>query len=339
MASLAEIRARLQEQEQKTGRTGGGDGAIYPFWNIPEGTTATIRFLPDGDSNNTFFWLERQMIRLTFPGVKGSDEGRTIGVQVPCVEMWGDSCPILAEVRPWFKDKSMEDLGRKYWKKRSYLFQGFVTSNPLNEESEPENPVRRFIINPSIFKIIKGALMDPEMENIPTDYMNGTDFRLIKTTKGQYADYSTSNWARKERSLNEQELEAVQKHGLFNLNDFMPKRPSKDELVLIKEMFEASVNGELFDQDRWGAFYRGGSGGNSPARAAAGTDDTDDEPAAPVSRPTPVAAPAPVRAAAPAPVRTAAPAPVRAAAPAKEEAKKSNVDDILKMIRERKAQG
>lgn len=327
MASLAEIRARLQEQEQKTGRTGGGDSAIYPFWNIPEGTTATIRFLPDGDSSNTFFWLERQMIRLTFPGVKGGDEGRAIGVQVPCVEMWGDSCPILAEVRPWFKDKSLEDLGRKYWKKRSYLFQGFVTSNPLNEESEPENPIRRFIINPSIFNIIKGALMDPEMENIPTDYMNGTDFRLIKTTKGQYADYSTSNWARKERSLNEQELEAIQKHGLFNLNDFMPKRPSKDELVQIKEMFEASVNGELFDQDRWGAFYRGGSGGNSPARAAAGAaDDMDDEPAA---RPAAVSRPAPA----------AAPAPVQAAAPAKEEAKKSNVDDILKMIRERKAQG
>lgn len=324
MASLAEIRARLQEQEQKTGRTGGGDSAIYPFWNIPEGTTATIRFLPDGDPNNTFFWLERQMIRLTFPGVKGGDEGRAIGVQVPCVEMWGDSCPILAEVRPWFKDKSLEDLGRKYWKKRSYLFQGFVTSNPLNEESEPENPIRRFIINPSIFNIIKGALMDPEMENIPTDYMNGTDFRLIKTTKGQYADYSTSNWARKERSLNEQELEAIQKHGLFNLNDFMPKRPTKDELVLIKEMFEASVNGELFDQDRWGAFYRGASGGgNSPTRAASAADDMDDEPATPVARPAPVAAPEPVQ----------------AAAPAKEEAKKSNVDDILKMIRERKAQG
>jgi hypothetical protein len=153
--------------------------------------------------------------------------------------------------------------------------------------------------------------------------MNGTDFRLIKTTKGQYADYSTSNWARKERGLNEQELEAVSKHSLFNLNDFMPKRPSKDELVLIKEMFEASVNGELFDQDRWGSFYRSGGGGNSPARAAVVTD-VDDEPVVA----TPVARPAPT------------PAPV-AAAPAeapKEEGKKTNVDDILKMIRERKTQ-
>ena len=323
MASLAEIRARLQEQEQKSGgKSGGGDSAIYPFWNIPEGTTATLRFLPDGDANNTFFWLERQMIRLPFPGVKGGDEGRAIAVQVPCVEMWGDKCPILAEVRPWFKDKSLEDLGRRYWKKKSYIFQGFVTSNPLNEENEPENPVRRFIINPSIFNIIKAALMDPEMENTPTDLTNGTDFRLIKTTKGQYDDYSTSNWARKERGLNEQELEAIQKHGLFNLNDFMPKKPTSDELVLIKEMFEASVNGELFDQDRWGAFYRSGGGGNSPARTPApAADDMDDESAAPA----PASRPAP-----------AAPAP--AAPAAKEEGKKANVDDILKMIRERKTQ-
>jgi hypothetical protein len=323
MASLAEIRARLQEQDTKTGKSGGGDSAIYPFWNIPEGTTATIRFLPDNDPANTFFWLERQMIRLPFPGIKGGDEGRAIAVQVPCVEMWGDSCPVLAEVRPWFKDKSLEDLGRRYWKKRSYIFQGFVVNNPLNEESVPENPIRRFIINTSIFNIIKTALMDPEMENIPTDFTNGTDFRLVKTTKGQYADYSTSNWARKERSLNEQELEAVQKHGLFNLNDFMPKKPNQDELGLIKEMFEASVNGELFNQDRWGAFYRTGGGGNSPARSV--VSDVDDEPV--VARST-------------APAARPAPAPA-AAAPAeapKEEGKKANVDDILKMIRERKTQ-
>lgn len=320
MASLAEIRARLQEQEQKTGKSGGGDNAIYPFWNIPEGSTASLRFLPDGDNSNTFFWLERQMIRLPFPGIKGGDEGRSIAVQVPCVETWGDTCPILAEVRPWFKDKSLEDLGRRYWKKRSYIFQGFVSNNPLKEENEPENPIRRFIINPSIFNIIKSAIMDPEMENMPTDYANGTDFRLIKTTKGQYADYSTSNWARKERGLNEQELESIQKFGLYNLNDFMPKKPTKDELGLIKEMFEASVNGELFNQDRWGAFYRAGGGGNSPARSPSAVDDVDDEPTA--ARP---------------PAPAARPDPVAAEAP-KEEGKKANVDDILKMIRDRKAQ-
>jgi len=169
--------------------------------------------------------------------------------------MYGDSCPVLTEVRPWFKEPSLEDMGRKYWKKRSYIFQGFVLQDPLDEEA-PENPIRKFMISPQIFNIIKGALMDPDMENIPTDYANGTDFRIIKTTKGQYADYSTSNWARKERSLNEEELAAIDEHGLVDLSTYLPARPTAEHYAAIKEMFEASVNGELYDAARWGNFYK-----------------------------------------------------------------------------------
>ena len=61
MATLAEIRARLAEQAQKSSGTkqGGGDNSIYAHWNIQEGTSASIRFLPDADETNTFFWRER----------------------------------------------------------------------------------------------------------------------------------------------------------------------------------------------------------------------------------------------------------------------------------------
>ena len=42
MASLAEIRAKLKEQENRSSGTssGGGDNSIYPFWNIKEGESA-----------------------------------------------------------------------------------------------------------------------------------------------------------------------------------------------------------------------------------------------------------------------------------------------------------
>ena len=65
MASLAEIRAKLKEQENRSsGNTSGGDNAIYPFWNMTEGQTATIRFLPDGNESNTFFWTEKAFLHL-----------------------------------------------------------------------------------------------------------------------------------------------------------------------------------------------------------------------------------------------------------------------------------
>jgi hypothetical protein len=208
------------------------------------------------------------MIRLPFNGIKGEMESKQVMVQVPCVEMWGEACPILAEVRTWFKDKSLEEMGRKYWKKRSYIFQGFVRENPLSDDKTPENPIRRFIIGPQIFTTIKGALMDPELEELPTDYLRGLDFRITKGSKGGFADYNGSKWARKESALTEAEQAAVDAHGLFDLSTFLPKKPTDVELKVIKEMFEASVDGQPYDTERWGQYFRP-AGVQAPAGSAA----------------------------------------------------------------------
>jgi hypothetical protein len=303
MATLAEIRAKLQEAQSKsTGQsTGGGDNAIYPHWNMQEGKEAVIRLLPDGNPNNTFFWVERAMIKLPFAGIKGETDSRPVQVQVPCVEMYNDgtACPILSEVRGWFKDKSLEEMGRKYWKKRSYIFQGFVVEDPIKEDKTPENPIRRFIIGPQIYQIIRSALMDPELDELPTDYLKGLDFRIAKTSKGGFADYSTSKWSRRERALSDVEKAAIDSHGLFNLNDFLPKKPTDVELKVMKEMFEASVDGEAYDMERWGQYFKPAGMGqatgdpNKPAAASAPAqvdDQVDDEPAAVASAPATAAA-------------------------------------------------
>jgi hypothetical protein len=323
MATLAEIRAKLQAQETKS--SGGdrpvGDNAIYPFWNLEQGKESTVRFLPDGNSDNTFFWAERLMIKLPFAGIKGETDSRPVQVQVPCMEMYGETCPILSEVRGWFKDKSLEDMGRKYWKKRSYIFQGFVVEDGLKEDGHPENPVRRFIIGPQIFQLIKSALVDPELEELPTDFARGVDFKLVKTSKGGYADYSTSKWSRRERPLTDAELDSVKAHGLFNLNDFLPKKPGDVELKVIKEMFQASVDGEPFDKEAWGQYFRPAGMGQvtgDPNKATSSVIDNIDP-----DEPTPRVS---------APVQSA---PKAEAAPASGSGR---AEDILAMIRNRQKQ-
>ena len=325
MATLAEIRAKLKASEQKgSGERTGGDKSIYPFWNLKEGGESTLRFLPDGNSDNTFFWVERAMIKLPFAGVKGESESKPVTVQIPCVEMYGDTCPILSEVRGWFKDPALEDMGRKYWKKRSYIFQGFVVEDGLGEKSEeqPENPIRRFIIGPQIFTSIRAALVDPELEDLPTDYVHGLDYRMKKSSKGGYADYSTSSWARRERPLSDAENAAIQQYGLFNLTDFLPKKPGEVELKVMKEMFEASVDGEPFDMDRWGQYLKpagmsqntGDPVKSTPKASAPVADDIDED-----DTPAPVA-------------KATAP---KASAPATTEGGDSRAQDILAMIRNR----
>jgi hypothetical protein len=323
MASLAEIRAKLKEQESRgsdNNQRSGGDNSIYPFWNLKEGSESVVRFLPDGNTDNTFFWAERAMIKLPFAGVKGETDSKQVQVQVPCMEMYGGTCPILSEVRAWFKDPALEDMGRKYWKKRSYIFQGFVVEDGLKEDNAASNPIRRFIIGPQIFQLIRGALLDPEMDNLPTDAIHGVDFKLAKTSKGGYADYSTSSWKRRERPLGDNEQGALKEHGLFNLSDFLPKKPGEVELKVIKEMFEASVDGEAFDMERWGQYYKpagmgqatGDPVGRSAPKASAPTTTAEDPP---FDVDEPVAAPA-----------------------AKQEAPASTggrAEDILAMIRNR----
>jgi hypothetical protein len=195
----------------------------------------------------------------------------------------------------------------------------------LSDDKTPENPIRRFIISPQIFNLVKNALMDPELENLPVDYEGGLDFTIKKTSKGGYADYSTSTWARKESALTTAELEAVEKYGLYNLADFLPKKPSEAELKIIKEMFEASVDGEAYDMERWGQYYK-------PAGMAAPAAADNTAKAAPAPAPVAKVAPAPVVAEDDdAPFDTDEPAaPVAAAKPSSQRA-----EDILAMIRNR----
>jgi hypothetical protein len=276
-SKLERLRALLREEaDKKNGiksSSGGGDNASYPFWDIPENTSATLRFLPDADDNNPWFWVERQVITLSFEGVVGGDypTSNQVTVKVPCVDMFHDVCPIIAETKPWWKDDAKKELARKYYKKRSYIASGFVASSPFEEASVPENPIRRFILGSSLLEKIKAGLADPDMENHPTDYLNGCDFRIRKTKKQDYNNYDTSEWARRSRALTEMEHIAINQFGLFDLKDFLGTRPDADGIAMIKAMFHASLRDEPFDYDSFGGQYRpygAGGGRNSEASDA-----------------------------------------------------------------------
>ncbi len=301
--TLEEIRKKLQALDtRKGGNTQfSGDKTTYAHWNIPEGTSTILRFLPDANEENTFFWTERQLIKLPFPGIKGQDETKPITVQVPCIEMWDGkmTCPILNEVRPMWKDKSLEEIARKYWCKRTYYMQGFVKQDPMNETEAPENPIRKFIIGPQLFAIIKAALMDPDMAYSPVDFINGTDFIVSKTSKGGYADYGTSKWARKESSLTEEMQDSIAQYKTVDLATYLPKRPTPEQLAIMFEMFQESLDGQLYDPARWSQHFK-------PFGFDSGADDDAGgegkrvmrNTQAPVQRPapasTPVQRPAPV---------------------------------------------
>lgn len=294
--TMAEIRARLQAQEAKGKGEGGGGFSNEPqaflaHWNIPEGVPLNLRFLPDG-GNNDFFWKEIDRINLSFSGIKGGEQ-KPVKVVVPCNEMWGpiNSCPVLKEVREWYKSKdpTLEERAQKYWKKKSYLFQVFVAPDSCEVEGDkaPENPIRRVMFNKPLFNKVKSILMNPKIPELPTHFERGRDFAIIKGKNGGgFAEYDQSQWDMYERPLNEAEQAAIAKYGLFDLNEFMPKQPTEAELQAIAEMFEASVNGEQYDPARWAQFYRP-NGVQAPSRESQAQAPAS----APVQAPVQTAAP------------------------------------------------
>ena len=88
---LTALNSELASQDTKPR----ADTSIYPHWEMATNATATLRFLPDGNTDNTFFWVERDVIKLYFQGIKGKPEVRHVQVQVPCMEMYEEVCPIL----------------------------------------------------------------------------------------------------------------------------------------------------------------------------------------------------------------------------------------------------
>jgi len=122
------------------------------------------------------------------------------------------------------------------------------------------------------------------------------------------------------------------------LSEFLPKRPGQEELQAIAEMFQASVDGELYDVEKWGNFYKP-YGVEVPASAvkvqtpAPSVQAESNAPLAEAVVPSSTAPATEAPATAPAPAEPVAEAP--APAPAAESGEKPSADDILNMIRNR----
>lgn len=256
--TLAELQAKMRERQAKQGNDNQQtvDRSSYPFWNIPEGTDAVVRFLPDGNDSNDYFWVEQSHILLPFSGVLGRDD-REVKISVPCMQMYGEKCPIIEETKGLWKTD--EALARKYYRKKTMIFHGFVRKDPIEYDDAyeaPENPIRKFKVTAQLFKKIEAGLMDSEMEYIPCDLVNGTDFRILRTKNGQFSDYNASNWSRRSTPLTEAEALAVEKFGIPDMSSYIPKRPDDQTLKVIMDMFVDSFNGLPYDLEKFGNYFK-----------------------------------------------------------------------------------
>lgn len=225
--------AQLTAAFDKKASSGGGDQSwklFYPFWKMPDDSQAVVRFLPDLDAeNNLGFLVENLQHELVVNGQRK---------KVACLSMFGDSCPICDLSRKYYDEKN-EDMGRKYYRKKSYIGQVIVVESPIDHDQA--QLVKLIDFGPAVFKQIQAAFQSGDLEEAPYEFKGGYNFRIKKTKSGQYASYTTSSFAPKQTDLDDEIIDSLT---LFNLADY---RGTKPDRATVEALLIADQTGQNFD--------------------------------------------------------------------------------------------
>ena len=256
----------------KNNSAGGNQGTpvwkkFYQFWKMPDNTTATVRFLPDRDedSNPLKFLVENLTHELVVNGQKK---------KVPCLSMYGEACPICEHSQKLYAEGN-EDMGKKYYKKRSYLGQVLVVESPfeyIDEKDENPGIVKLIDFGPKVFKCIQTAFQSGDLEEAPYEFKGGYNFRIKKTKAGQWSDYGTSSFSPKQTDLEEEVIDAV-KAELHSLSEYREKYVSRASL---EAMLLADQTGQALQESNDSGDTPAPAKESAPAKSESTNSDSGD---------------------------------------------------------------
>lgn len=241
MANSKDLFAKLKQQiKDKEKQSGGvGQNNYYPFWEMKVGQQAVVRFLPDNNPDNPLMFLSEKLMHTL--NVNGETKS------VPCLKMYGEDCPICKISSDYYKQDD-KDNGKKYYRKKQYLGAVLVVEDPLPPDADSgethEGKIRWIALGKKLYDVIKDAFESGDLDDVPFDYQNGTDFIIKKTQTGEFADYSRSKFAKNPRDLSEEEI-AHAEASLINLSTLLPKKPEREK---IENMLEAALTGNVYQE-------------------------------------------------------------------------------------------
>lgn len=273
--SLAELTEQFSKKTESSGTGNQAWKLFFPFWKAEMDTVSTIRFLPDLDENNPMGFLVENLTHDLF--INGKKE------TVACLKMFDEDCPICKLSQKYYDEKSPEHdekLGKKYYRKKSYIGQAIVIETPI--EHDHDQLVKLIEFGPAIFKQIQAAFRSGDLEESPFELLGGYNFRIKKTKSGEYASYTTSSFAPKQTDVDDAVIARLE---LFNLADYRAQRFSHDvlEAMLIADQTGSSYGKTKADDTETLSLVRKVKSEAAPADAgeAMASEGTTAAPAAP----------------------------------------------------------
>lgn len=128
-------------------------------------------------------------------------------------------CPICEHSKMWFakSDKTSEDIGRTFWKKKRWHANVYIKTDPRKGESSQAGKVLIWEFGPKVMDKLSEALCMHKMNfwNIEEGY----DFNLVVKTVGGYNNFDSSDFSREKSRLVEDDetLDAIHTK-IYDLN-------------------------------------------------------------------------------------------------------------------------
>lgn len=237
--SLADLASAFAN---KTNDNGGGNQTwklFFNFWKMDVDSVSTVRFLPDADEENPMgFLVENLSHELVINGKRE---------KVACLKMYGEDCPVCALSQKYYDEKSPdhnEKLGKKYYRKKSYIGQALVIDTTI--EHDQEQLVKLMEFGPKIFKQIQAAFASGDLEEAPYELKGGYNFRIKKSKSGEYADYGTSSFSPKQSDVADDIIESM---SLYDLKEYRTPKVTREvlEAMLLADQTGGSFSAEKSD--------------------------------------------------------------------------------------------
>lgn len=268
---LEAMRAAFAPKNSDDGGSRGG--RYYPLGKVEIDQSVTFRFLPDKNPDNPAGFL-KEIVQHNLM-INGAEK------RVPCLEMWGETCPVCEQAKQYF-NANQKAAGSALWKKRNYLAQVLVIDDPLKLEIDPANPVRILSVGTQVLNIIKEAIISGEIETDPDAYVGGHNF-IVKKTKGGakpngdgfFPTYNIGTRFTSKPSDVPEELRELIDASLIDLGDMMPNKP---DVASITADLQACLGASS-------APPRAQAARSAPEPAAASSNDDDDRAPFPDSAP------------------------------------------------------
>lgn len=236
---LDALKALFKKEKEKHSGEGvkRSRGDFWPFWEMNVGEKAKVRLLPDKNEENPFlFYVEKLEHKLAIDGKTET---------IPCLEMYGEKCPISELSRKFYKEEGKGSAnGKYYYRKKSNIVRLLVLEDPLPPDEETgETAVGKVVttqLGYQLMEKIKEEISSDDLDELPWDIENGYDFIIKKTAQGDHGTYAVgSGFARKPSPIDDEYLDAVQE-GLIDLETLLPSNPGYE---FVKRKLDAHLNG------------------------------------------------------------------------------------------------